>query len=125
MIFQSNLGFCLSRFLSWFFFLFCLILLVVELKFCQLSPVCKSYCFILFAMNANPCQRDINVFAYRKQTFVDVFLFLFICFYFVFINGPTNLTSKIVYVKLLIFSVMPPKYSVIYSEKCALYIGKF
>ena len=54
-----------------------------------------------------------------------LYRFLLICFYFIFIRGPTYPWSKLIAVKVLMLSVSRTIYSVTYSEKYALYLRKF
>ena len=51
--------------------------------------------------------------------------FLLICFYFVFILGPIYYPSRYIAMKVLVFSVSSSTYSVYYSEKDVLHLGKF
>ena len=95
--------------------------LVAELELChQLSLDCNS-CFSIFDlqwMQAHTRRRQLYVFICGCK-----FMFILLSahnLYIMFILGPKYWMSRLVAVKVLIFSVSQSAYSIIYSEKYAI-----
>ena len=59
--------------------------------------------------------------------YIQIYCFLLICFYLIFILGLTYQTSRYLAATVILFSVLPSTHSVIYSEKYkyVLYLDKF
>ena len=90
--------------------------------FHQLYAACKS-CSSIFNTQwvlTHTNQRDFLV-----QTYACQYRFLLVCFYYLFFHWLYILNIRAFSTGLLMFLVLPSTYSVIYSEKYFLYLGKF